>query len=61
MTRSLEAAASWVPERVCGQCLWIRDYLGRRVCYAHGQVGRAVRGDEDASFCQEYEEKVRDD
>ncbi|MFH2110402.1 MAG: hypothetical protein ABIJ47_03965 [Candidatus Bathyarchaeota archaeon] len=59
MSRSLEVAAMWVPERFCAHCLWIRDYCGRYVCYAGGQVGRTVRGDEDATFCQEYEEAVR--
>ena len=56
MTRSFEVAAGWVPERFCGQCLWVRDYLGRRVCYAGGQVGRTVRGDEDATFCEDFKE-----
>jgi len=56
MSRSLAAAAGWVPHRVCGQCLWIRDYCGRYVCYAHGHVGRTVTADEDASFCQGFEE-----
>ena len=59
MSRSLEVAVAWAPEKFCGQCLWVRDYLGRRVCYHGGQVGRTVRGDEDASFCQGYEETVR--
>ena len=56
MSRSLDAAIGWTPERVCGSCLWIREYPGRRVCYAGGRVGRTVRGDEDASFCEGFEE-----
>ena len=59
MSRSLAAAAGWVPHKVCGQCLWIRDYCGRYVCYALGRVGRTVTADEDASFCQGYEEAAR--
>ena len=56
MTRSFEVAVGWVPERLCGECVWLRDYCGRRVCYARGQVGRTVRGEEDATFCEDYEE-----
>ena len=56
MTRSFEVAVGWVPKRACGQCLWIRDYVGRRICYHGGQVGRTVRGEEDATFCEDYEE-----
>ncbi|MFH2110968.1 MAG: hypothetical protein ABIJ47_06880 [Candidatus Bathyarchaeota archaeon] len=56
MIRSFEAAVGWIPERICGECSWIRDYCGRQVCYHGGQVGRTVRGDEDATFCEGFEE-----
>lgn len=54
--RSLEAAAGWKPERFCAGCLHIRDYCDRRICFKGGEVGRTVRGDEDATFCEDYEE-----
>jgi len=58
LSRSFAAACGYKPVRVCGQCLWIRDYCGRYVCFALGRVGRTVRPDEDASFCQGYEDKI---
>ena len=55
-SRSFMAAVAWTLKRYCGHCRWIRDYLGRRVCYSGGQMGRTVQGDEDATFCDDYEE-----
>jgi len=59
MSLSLEAAAGWVPERVCGQCLWIRDYCRRYICFIYGEAGRTVTADEDATWCDDYEEALR--
>jgi len=59
MSRSLEVAAGYKPERYCVNCLWVRDYVGRRVCFHGGDVGRSIQGDEDATFCEDYEEAER--
>jgi hypothetical protein len=59
MSLTFQEAAGFKPRRTCGQCLWIRDYVGRFICFKGGKVGPSVRSDQVADFCEDYEEAVK--
>ena len=58
--RTLAAAVNYRPERYCFDCLWCREYPGRHVCFYGGEVGRTIKEDEDVTFCENYEEAIKE-